>query len=160
DVFAGRRVLDFGCGFGASTEHLASLATEAVGVDCSQTCINAARKRYAANPRVRFELVTSIRLPFGDSTFDAAYSNDVVEHLHVDDTFLHFQEILRLLRPGGQYLVYTPDRANGPHDMTKAFWPQNRGFPAIGSHLKEFVADELATLLREAGFAEVTQPEP
>ena len=157
DLFRGK-VLDFGCGYGASTHCLAESADLAVGVDVSATCIDAASA--TASARVRFQRVHDMTLPFPDGSFDAAYSNDVLEHIHPDDAEAHFREMLRVLRPGGKYLLYTPGREGGPTDMTKAFWPPGCGFPAMGSHIHEYTFDELAQLMSRCGFASPRRPPP
>jgi SAM-dependent methyltransferase len=157
ELFRGT-VLDFGCGYGASTLCLAESADLAVGVDVSKTCIDAASAK--ASPRVRFELVRDMTLPFPNATFDGAYSNDVLEHVHPDDAETHLREVLRVLRPGGRYLLYTPGRAWGPSDMTKAFWPQGCGFPAMGSHIHEYTFDELARMMTKCGFDSPSKPPP
>lgn len=46
------------------------------------------------------------RLPFADSSFDAVFSLDVLEH--VNDPFLSAGEICRVLRPGGYLYVDLP----------------------------------------------------
>jgi SAM-dependent methyltransferase len=157
ELFRGT-VLDFGCGYGASTHCLAESADLAVGVDVSRMCIESAAA--TGSPRVRFEHVHDMTLPFPDGTFDAAYSNDVLEHIHVDDAEAHLREVLRVLRPGGKYLLYTPGRAVGPSDMTKAFWPQGFGFPALGSHIHEYTFDELSGMMVRCGFESPSRPPP
>jgi hypothetical protein len=56
----------------------------------------------------------------------------------------------RSLAPGGRYLCITPNRLYGPRDVSAHF-----DEVATGLHLKEYSADELRALLREAGFARV-----
>jgi SAM-dependent methyltransferase len=45
--------------------------------------------------------------PFADQTFAGVVSNYVLEH--VEDPSAHFQEIARVLRPGGAYVFRTPN---------------------------------------------------
>ncbi len=47
-------------------------------------------------------------LPFRDQTFDVVISSDVIEHLVRPDD--HLAEVRRVLSPGGQYLLKTPNR--------------------------------------------------
>jgi len=49
------------------------------------------------------------KLPFKDATFDLVTANMVVEHL--SDPVAQFQEISRVLKPGGRFLFHTPNRS-------------------------------------------------
>lgn len=99
-----------------------------------------------------FELIisdgTSIPVPPGSVTL--AYSNQLMEHLHPDDALAQLRNVYTALAPGGRYLCITPNRLSGPHDISKYFDHEARGF-----HLKEYTVGELAAILREAGFASV-----
>jgi SAM-dependent methyltransferase len=75
--------LDVGCGLGDDTLELARLVSKggrAVGVDVSQSMIDAARDRAAAQHlSVEFDVCDAQALPFADATFDAcrtAHSRD------------------------------------------------------------------------------------
>ena len=47
------------------------------------------------------------RLPFRDAAFDLVYADNVLEHL--DRPELVFAEVARVLKPGGRFLVKTPN---------------------------------------------------
>ena len=47
------------------------------------------------------------RLPFRDAAFDVVYADNVLEHL--DKPELVFTEVARVLKPGGRFLVKTPN---------------------------------------------------
>jgi len=70
-----------------------------------------------------------------------------MEHLHPDDALEQLEGIGRALRPGGVYLCVTPNRLNGPHDISKYFDPVATGF-----HLKAYTVGELRRLFRTVGF--------
>ena len=53
------------------------------------------------------------RLPFRDAAFDLVFADNVLEHL--DKPELVFAEVARVLKPGGRFLVKTP---NGWHYVT------------------------------------------
>jgi SAM-dependent methyltransferase len=160
DLFRGKRVADFGCGYGLSTALLSCHAESVVGIDCAERCIEDAARHHAADPKMRFVRSPSLALPLADLEVDALYSNDVLEHLHPDDARTHLAEAVRVLRPRGVYLLYTPDAASGPHDMTKAFWPQGAGFTPLGAHIHEYSPQELDSALLYAGFDRVEHPDP
>ena len=75
------------------------------------------------------------RFPFADATFDACVSNYVVEH--VPNPPGHLDEVRRVLRPGGVYVLRTPNRfhyvalisASTPHWFHELVANRVRGLP-------------------------------
>ena len=55
------------------------------------------------NQRIRLERVDSKRMPYPDLEFDLIVSNSLVHH--IPDPLSFFQEIKRLVRPGGAILI-------------------------------------------------------
>lgn len=159
DVFRGKDVLDYGCGYGQSTAYLAQHAKSVCGLDASSVCVEHARREYGTIANARFVVHSSPLLAFADASFDSVYSNDLLEHLHPDDALIHLKEIVRVLRPGGQYLLWTPPAEVGPSDGTKWFFPQRQGFKPICGHLKEYTGAELEAVARRAGFSTVETPQ-
>lgn len=143
------RILEIGCGMGGLLMGLSGLGYDCTGVDVSNTRIELLRSR--ATKRLRFERADGSRLPFGDATFDAAISIQLFEHLHPDDAETHLREVERVLKPGGRYLLETPNRWAGPGDVSRFFCDQPDGF-----HLREYSIAELARLLDVAGFNQVS----
>jgi SAM-dependent methyltransferase len=96
-----------------------------------------------------FELVVynGYDLDLPENSIDVAFSDQLIEHLHPDDTARHFSLIHRLLKPGGAYLFRTPHRLTGPHDVSRYFAEQAEGF-----HLREWTYGELFPLLRDLGY--------
>lgn len=82
---------------------------------------------------------------------DVAFSNQFVEHLHPDDAAWHFSTVHRILRPGGRYVLTTPERWTGPHDISRWFSDTAQGF-----HLKEWTYGELRDVASRAGFRRCT----
>src|SRR5690606_20303064 len=91
-------LLDIGCGDG----HFASMVFSGpvdVGVDTDASQIAAAARRRA----YRLCLVANgARLPFASGSFASIMSNCVVEH--IPDVQAVFDEVSRLLRPGGRFV--------------------------------------------------------
>jgi SAM-dependent methyltransferase len=90
------RIVDVGCG----PAGLAGMEPDAdiTGLDA------AARPDY---PGRRFVRGDARALPFDDGSFDIAYSNSLVEHLHPDDRPRFAAEVRRV---AGRYWVQTPNR--------------------------------------------------
>jgi SAM-dependent methyltransferase len=80
---------------------------------------------------------------------DVVYSNQLVEHLHPDDLVQQLGSVRSVLRPDGTYLCVTPNRLNGPHDISKYFDDE-----ATGLHIKEYTNAELKALFLAAGFSD------
>lgn len=105
----GDRVVDLGCAAGAHALRVAPLVAEVVGVDNSPAAIDAARRRGADCPNVRFEVADACDLASLDSgSFDKAMAIDFLEH--IDDAALDRLQhaVWRVLRPGGRFVFYTP----------------------------------------------------
>lgn len=48
-------------------------------------------------------------IPFTDETFDEVYSMDIIEHIeHYEDLIFFFNEVYRVLKPGGLWKFTTP----------------------------------------------------
>ena len=105
------RLLDAGCGggdFALAVAHLG--AAEVVGVDFDGKAIKRAEsKRTGAECRnCRFLRgdVSAIDLP---GLFDYSVLNDVIEHLSDEELMILFGRLRKLLRPGGEVVIHTPN---------------------------------------------------
>jgi SAM-dependent methyltransferase len=85
-----------------------------------------------------------------DNSINVAFSDQLIEHFHIDDTLLHLKTIRRILKPGGIYLFRTPHAYNGPHDVSKYFSNVSEGF-----HLKEWTFTGLDYLLKNLEYSEI-----
>jgi ubiquinone/menaquinone biosynthesis C-methylase UbiE len=76
------------------------------GVDLAQSMSIVGQRNVdeaGLNQRIRLELVDAKRMPYPDLEFDMLISNSLVHHL--PDPLSFFQEIKRLVRPGGAMLI-------------------------------------------------------
>jgi SAM-dependent methyltransferase len=96
------RVLDLGAGAGRVTQmNFRGLAAWVAGIDLDDAV--------KANPFLDEAHVTGgERLPFASESFDLVFSDNVFEH--VADPEAVFREVFRVLRPGGAFLIKTPNR--------------------------------------------------
>lgn len=132
--------------------------------DCALALHLAGRVRKVVAVEASSEIVAGLELPENFQLVSAkgaccelpgeaaslAFSCHFIEHLHPEDALEHAKEMRRILRPGGKYVVATPNRIYGPHDVSRYFADE-----AQGLHLKEYTHGDLAALLRKAGFAKV-----
>ena len=98
------RIIDIGCGFGATNLVLAKrfVDSEIVGIDLSEPLLRLARRAAdAANigERVRFEKADVHQIPYEDNSFDVVINVNMV-HL-VEEPTQMLSEIERVLVPGG-----------------------------------------------------------
>ncbi len=97
-------VLDLGAGAGILPQmNFRGLARDVCGVDLDP--------RVTQNPMLdEGRLADANSIPYDDSRFDVVFSDNVLEHL--DQPLLVFKEVARVLKPGGVYLVKTPNRSH------------------------------------------------
>lgn len=155
---AGMGLLDCGCGPGTITAGLAQATApgDVIGIDLEEGQLELARENAAklGLSNLTFESCSVYELPYQDASFDAVFSNAMLEHLQ--DPMAVLKEMRRVLKPGGIIGIRTIDLAAtliAPEDATlkraNEIWLKYRqhcgGDPFIGRRLR--------ALLREAGLA-------
>jgi ubiquinone/menaquinone biosynthesis C-methylase UbiE len=151
----GARVLEVGCGRGATALDLAQLGARVVGLDYAETAIStceALRDTMKLEGSAEFLLGDARALPFESESFDFVYSIGLLEHFDQPGVLLAEQR--RVLKPGGFILVQVPQKFSvytlAKIPLTKlGFWP-------YGGWETQFSAGELQELLRRAGFGPVS----
>lgn len=117
EEFEGKRILDFGCGSGASSAVLARLlpGADITGVELNKPLLNIARARmehYELQNRLRFlESPRGDALPPGLGEFDFVLLSAVYEHLLPKERQSLLPLVWKHLKPGGVLFVnQTPFR--------------------------------------------------
>lgn len=102
--FAGKRVLDVGCGNGYVLSKYAKEGAEVCGIDITETGIDLCRKRFEIlGLKGDFRVANAEELPFENETFDCVCSMGVLHH--IPNTEKAVAEILRVLRRNGRLIV-------------------------------------------------------
>ena len=115
-------------------------------VDVSQVIVSAAQ----AAPNLQVVISDGTSLPVEPGSVDVAYSDQLMEHLHPDDALLQLKNVVRAVRRGGVYICITPNRVNGPHDISRNFDEVATGF-----HLHEYTGREIRKMFLSAGFTHI-----
>jgi len=103
EYFAGKRVLDAGCGSGRHAYYSGRYGAEVWAVDLGPA-VEVARQNTRDAGDVRIVQADLCHLPFAPESFDYIYSLGVLHHL--PDPEAGFRSLLRHLRPGGEVRVY------------------------------------------------------
>jgi SAM-dependent methyltransferase len=98
-------VLEIGSGAGTLLHELSSRGHRVQGIEVDPVRVEDVRRWY---PDLAVRLVRGTALPFPDAAFDVVLSFDVFEH--IPDSDAHLREVRRVLRPGGIYLMQTPNK--------------------------------------------------
>jgi len=106
--FAGKRVLEIGCGVGIDSNEFASNGAIMTSVDFTEIAVKLTRD-LTRKHNGQVARCSATILPFKNGTFDTVYSYGVVHHIPDIDSVLI--EIFRVLKPGGMFMgmVYNKD---------------------------------------------------
>ncbi len=105
-VPAGGTCLDVGCGAGLEALYLAWEGFRVIGVDSSEPALERARERAAsAGVEVDFRAGSVFALPVVSGTVDLALDRGCFHCIDREDRPDYAREIVRVLRPGGLFLL-------------------------------------------------------
>lgn len=147
----GNHVLDIGCGIGGPARTLAAeFGCSVVGLDLTHEFIRAARMltaRLGMDGQCGFEHGNATTLPFPDGSFDLVWSQNML--MNVLDKAQLFDEVARVLRPGGRLALETVLAGDGRAIHLPAFWASRADLSFLVTRA------ELESLLRHAGLEAV-----
>ena len=121
----GERILDLGCGVGASIRYLPD-TTDYVGIDISEAYIAKARAAYGHRGKFVCADVTKVDAD-ALGTFDRAFAFGVLHHLS-DSVAAHAVRLLRhVVKHGGTFVTIDPCLVPGQHMVAKLLIENDRG---------------------------------
>lgn len=101
ELFEGKRILDIGCGPMGSLEW-AEMAVERIGLD---PLADSYKEFGIDKQKMKYVTAGAEEIPFPDNYFDFIYSFNSLDH--VDNLDHAVKEIIRVLAPGGYFLLLT-----------------------------------------------------
>lgn len=117
-VLSHKKMLDFGCGAGASTlNFLRCGATNITGVDVDETLLDIANSRLNGFFQKGYQLKKieyidgKYSMPFSNGEFDIVWAQAILEHVIPDQRRFVLGELWRVLKKGGLLIIFgTPNR--------------------------------------------------
>ena len=131
----GLDVLDVAAGEGYGSALLAQTARSVVGVELDQAAVMHAQDCYVAD-NLSFLKGDARCLPIPDASLDVVVSFETIEHFYEHDLFIN--EVRRVIRPGGKFIVSSPER--------DVYSPV--GHPPNPYHVRELTRAEFERLLQ------------
>ncbi len=124
----GKNVLDVGAGTGRLTLRLAKLGADVTALDVSEEMLEEIKKKlkrnlshlrqgYGGQAEIKMVVGDCESLQFDDESFDVVVATFLVVHLK--DLKRFFDEVYRVLKPGGKFLVTNINQKRPPEIKTK-----------------------------------------
>lgn len=146
-VSVGSKVLDIGCATGFILSKLDGDGFDTYGVDISEFALSCAEKITSA----QLQLADANKpLPFKENSYKVVLALDIIEHLDSPANFC--REVRRILKPGGLFLLHTPNISSIFEKLMGENWFGYKD----KSHLYLFNKKNLTYLLCRAGFRVLT----
>jgi 2-polyprenyl-3-methyl-5-hydroxy-6-metoxy-1,4-benzoquinol methylase len=101
-------ILDFGCGVGRLSEHLAPRAKKIVGLDLSLEMLNVARKN-TKNQNVEYRKIDELDL-IDEKTFDKIFAFWVLGHIEDETLSKYVEKFHKVLKNDGSVFIFEQTR--------------------------------------------------
>jgi len=144
----GEEVLEVDCGPGVLAAKMRDRGAKVVATDLSAVAVERARAK--GIPCTRVDIDTE-PLPFEDNRFDVVVSNSAIEHRFFYEK--SFDECVRVLKPGGRFIVCLPNIAH----IICRWWVLTGRFPYVENsptdmmHIRFFTVREAKALCEVRG---------
>ncbi|OIQ49237.1 putative methyltransferase YcgJ [Pseudodesulfovibrio hydrargyri] len=147
------RILDLGCGAGATCWYLSREGFDVYGVDGSPSAIRKASAYLAEeNLTASFSVGDIVGLEYAPNFFDAVYEIGVAQHNRMADIRKIYKEIERVLKPGGLFFSIAINEATSGREHADEL--EKNTF----LHLDSLNQDVLVHLFSKAELEELTAP--
>jgi SAM-dependent methyltransferase len=144
---AGARVADLGCGSGVFTELLRRAGYQSTGLDISPKLVALGRRKYPGLDLIEGD---AENLPFESASLDGVLLSGLVHHF--PDPRRLAAEVRRVLKPGGRFVAFDPNRMNPfmwlYRDRSSPFYST----VGVTENERPVLARQVAGIFRDSGF--------
>jgi SAM-dependent methyltransferase len=137
----GGTIVDLGCGHGDLSEYL-GMTDSIFHVDGNPTTIKLLKKKGFSNI---VEYRAPSDLPFNDRSIDLIHCSHMIEHLNNQTLYILLQEIDRILKPEGYFIVGAP-----------YLYP---GFYEEITHINPYMPGTVLSMLTDQGQRDLSSPQ-
>jgi len=141
------RVLDVGCGSGTFTGLLQQWGYRTSGIDISPKLIALAKRKFSD---IDFSIGDAENMPFAPASFDGILLSGLMHHF--PDPHRLAAEVRRMLRPGGRFVAFDPNRLNPfmwlYRDPSSPFYSR----VGVTENERPILAWKAAAVFRQEGF--------
>jgi N-acetylglucosamine malate deacetylase 1 len=149
----GARALDLGCGAGTTVVELTRRGFSVTGIDVAEAMITQARqtaKEAGLENNVQLEVGSAYAIDHPDDFFDVVVAMGLVEYLEWDRWA--FQEVRRVLKPGGHFILTVPNRYRLAHLARPINFARSMARRFYQSRIKKNLVDSSMELDTRGGF--------
>ncbi len=166
EIKNGNTILDLMCGYGAVSEHILEVTkSQSISVHLSLCDLHAAQlDRISSHVREQADVITigdARHVPFQDNHFDAVVIKMGTHEVPQIDQPLVFQEVFRVLKPGGVFVVWDvmPDSGAAQDAFMDCIKVKNTlaGYESIVRDRYFYRQDQAMWLFQQADFVGVEE---
>lgn len=144
DVF-----LDIGCGGSAIVEYVARFARFAIGIDVNSSPVcDVQLKKNGEN--IQFLVASASHLPFKDENIDKIAMLEVLEHIPLHYEMRALNEIQRVLKKSGKFVISLPNRKLPAILFDPAFFLKSHRHYAEKELLKKIKSSDLSVIRKSS----------
>lgn len=146
-ITADDTVLDAGCGDGLATLFAARQGAHIIFTDVDAAKIESVKQKAAASNARAYEghVSNSMPLPLSDGSASKILAMEMLEHTEQPATIL--QELIRVGKPGAQYLITVPDASS--ENLQKSF--ADKSYFEKPNHIQIFSKEDFTQLIEDSG---------
>jgi 2-polyprenyl-3-methyl-5-hydroxy-6-metoxy-1,4-benzoquinol methylase len=139
------KILDIGCATGVFLNEMMKSGWDCYGVEPNSDAASYAKTHFNLNVHVG----TLLESDFEENSFDTVTMWEVLEH--IDDTDQYIEEIIRVLRPGGKFIISLPNADSWEKCIFGQYWI---GWE-VPRHYLTFTRKSLIKYIRKFNFSRV-----
>ena len=139
------QILDLGCGYGGLIYLAQKMGYQNIkGVDASMEQIQAAQKLGIRNVE-QLDIFDTLKKEL-DGNLDVVITIDVIEHFNKNELITLIDEVQRVLKPGGRWIIHVPN-GESPFASRNFFWDF--------THELAFTHTSISQIMYASGFSKV-----